>query len=104
MKTEKLNQQDLSIIPEIPLRILDSIIVANMVPQAQADRFGRVVVQDNGRMKPMSTLASEILRRMSERDYYEAKVGDSIVRLSPEQTLISMMQMGHLWFEVPLSN
>ncbi len=90
------------IVPEIPLRILDSVIVANMVPQAQADRFGRVVVQDNGRMKPMSTLASEILRRISERDYYEAKVGDSIVRLSPEQTLISMMQMGQLWFEVPM--
>jgi cytochrome c-type biogenesis protein CcsB len=88
--------------PEIPLRLLDSIIVANMVPVAQAEKFGRVVVQDNGRMKPMATMASEILRKLSERDYYEAKVGDSIVRLTPEQTIISMMQMGQLWFEVPI--
>ncbi len=90
------------IAPVIPLKFLDSVIVANMVPQAQADKFGRVVVQDNGRMKPMATLASEILRRLSERDYYEAVVNDSVVRLSPEQTIISMMQMGQLWFEVPV--
>ncbi|AZQ44387.1 cytochrome c biogenesis protein CcsA [Nonlabens ponticola] len=88
--------------PEIPRRLLDSIIVLNLVPEAQAERFGRVVVQDEGRMKPMSTLASEILRRVSERDYYEAQVGDSIVKLTPEQTIISMMQLGQLWYEVPL--
>ncbi|KQC33624.1 cytochrome C biogenesis protein [Nonlabens sp. YIK11] len=102
MKAEQAAPATPQVLPEIPLRVLDSIIVANMVPKAQADRFGRVVVQDNGRMKPIATLASEVLRRMSERDYYEAKVGDSTVRLSPEQTLISMMQMGQLWFEVPI--
>jgi cytochrome c-type biogenesis protein CcsB len=85
----------------IPKKLADSIIVANMVPLAQAERFGRVVVQDNGRMKPMSTMASEILRRLSERDYYEAEVADSIVRLTPEQTMLSMMQFGQLWFDVP---
>jgi cytochrome c-type biogenesis protein CcsB len=88
--------------PPIPLRLADSIIVANMVPLVQAESFGRVVVQDDGRMKPMSTLASEILRRLSERDYYEAKVGDSIVRLTPEQTIISMIQFRDLWYDVPV--
>lgn len=86
----------------IPKKLADSIIVGNMFPIAQAERFGRVVVQDNGRMKPMSTLASEILRRLSERDYYEAEVNDSIVRLTPEQTILSMMQFGQLWFDVPM--
>ena len=89
-------------LPPIPVKLADSIIVANMVPLAQAERFGRMVVQDNGRMKPMSTLSSEILRRLSERDYYEAKVGDSVVRLTPEQTMISMIQNRDLWFDVPL--
>ncbi|WP_124981520.1 cytochrome c biogenesis protein [Nonlabens xiamenensis] len=88
--------------PPIPRAFADSIIVANMVPLAQAEQFGRVVVQDEGRMKPMSTLSSEILRRLSERDYYEAKVGDSVVQLTPEQTIISMMQFRDLWFDVPL--
>ncbi|ARN76775.1 cytochrome C biogenesis protein [Nonlabens spongiae] len=86
----------------IPKKLADSIIVANMVPIAQAERFGRVVVQDNGRMKPMSTLASEILRRLSEHDYYEAEVNDSIVKLTPEQTMLSMMQFGQMWFDVPV--
>jgi len=45
--------------PPIPVRLADSIIVANMAPLAQAERFGKVVVQDDGRMKPLSTLASE---------------------------------------------
>ncbi|WP_438969023.1 cytochrome c biogenesis protein CcsA [Nonlabens sp.] len=86
----------------IPVKLADSIIVANMIPLPQAERFGRVVVQDEGRMKPISTLASEVLRRISERDYYEAKVGDSIVRLTPEQTMLSMIQFRDLWFDVPL--
>ncbi len=106
--SDNLNREMDSIIPApeklapIPVKLADSIIVANMFPTAQAERFGRIVVQDNGRMKPMSTLASEILRRLSERDYYEARVnGDSIVRLTPEQTLLSMMQFGQLWFDIP---
>ncbi|MEE2802737.1 MAG: cytochrome c biogenesis protein CcsA [Bacteroidota bacterium] len=88
--------------PVIPKQKLDSIIVANMVPEKQAEMFGRLVAQDDGRMKPISTLSSEILRRLSEKEYYEAEVGDSIVKLTPEQTLLSMMQLGQLWFEVPI--
>lgn len=89
-------------IPKIPLRVLDSAIVANMVPESQANRFGKVIVQDNGRMKPVSTLASELLRKISERDYYEAVVDGKKIRLSPEQTLLSMVQMKSLWFHVPI--
>lgn len=89
-------------LPPIPVQLADSIIVANMVPLPQAERFGRVVVQDEGRMKPMSTLASEVLRRLSERDYYEAKVRDSVVRLTPEQTILSMLQFRDMWFDIPI--
>ncbi len=103
------NQQDVSpaveepvFIPKIPLRVLDSAIVANMVPESQANRFGKVIVQDNGRMKPVSTIASELLRKISERDYYEAVVNGKKIRLTPEQTLLSMVQMKSLWFHVPI--
>jgi cytochrome c-type biogenesis protein CcsB len=89
-------------VPQFALRVLDSAIVANMVPVAQAARFGRVVVQDNGRMKPVSTIASELLRKISERDYYEAVVDGKKIRLTPEQTLLSMVQMKSLWFHVPI--
>lgn len=85
-----------------PKEVLDSIFVANIIPQEQAAKFGRVVIQDNGRMKPANTLASELLRKLSQREYYEAKVGDSIVKMTPDQTLLSMMQFGRLWYEAPI--
>ncbi len=91
------------IIPEMPVEYLDSVIVANMVPEAQADKFARLIVQDdNGRMKPMGTLASEALRKLYKQTYYEAKVGDSVVRLNPTQTMLSIIQLRQLWFDVPL--
>lgn len=100
--TENKEQEEKVKINETSLARLDSIIVANMIPQEEAAKFGKVIIQDNGRMKPASTLASEFLRKVSEREYYEARVGDSVVRLSPEQTLLSMMQFGNLWYEVPI--
>jgi hypothetical protein len=90
------------IIPEMSVEFLDSVIVANIVPQAQADRFAKLVVQDEGRMKPMGTLASEALRKLYKKTYYEARVGDSIVKLSPTQTILSIIQLRQLWFDVPL--
>lgn len=80
---------------------VDSLLVANVVPQDVAARFGELVVQDNGRMKPISTLASEVLRRIHEKEYFEAKVSaDSVVRMSPEQVMLSMIQMPRVWWEV----
>jgi len=82
---------------------VDSLIVANAVPVEVAEKFGTLVVQDNGRMKPMSTLASEVLRRIHEKDYYEAKVSpDSTVRLTSEQVILSMIQVPQVWWEVEL--
>lgn len=82
--------------------VLDSIFVANLIPQKEAAKFGKVVIQDNGRMKPASTLASEFLRKVSEREYYPAVVDGKEIKLTPEQTMLSMMQFGRLWYEVPL--
>ncbi len=106
--TEPAAQEEVAVsegpvfIPQIPLKVLDSAIVANMVPLSQAESFGRVIVQDNGRMKTMNSLASELLRKMSERDYYEAVVDGEKIKLTPEQTLLSMVQMKSLWFHVPI--
>ncbi|MDP5078787.1 MAG: cytochrome c biogenesis protein CcsA, partial [Nonlabens sp.] len=106
--TEPAAQEEVAVsegpvfIPQIPLKVLDSAIVANMIPLSQAERFGRVIVQDNGRMKTMNSLASELLRKMSERDYYEAVVDGEKIKLTPEQTLLSMVQMKSLWFHVPI--
>ncbi|MBL4663641.1 MAG: cytochrome c biogenesis protein CcsA [Flavobacteriaceae bacterium] len=73
---------------------IDSIVVANTIDKVHAERFGRLVVQDNGRMKPINTFASEILRKISGED----KFGD----LNANQVFLSMTEIPQLWFEVPI--
>ncbi|MFK7750325.1 MAG: cytochrome c biogenesis protein CcsA [Kordia sp.] len=70
---------------------MDSIIVANAVPQEHADKFARLVIQDgNGRMKPAHTFARELLRKLSKTDTYKG--------LSAEQVLLSMIQYPQMWY------
>ncbi len=84
--------------PPSPLLVktqIDSILSAHKVPQPHALAFGKLVVQDqNGRMKPLNTFASELLRKLSKRNSYND--------LTADQTLISIMQFPELWYNVPL--
>ena len=53
------------------LEVIDSILKKNIVPKEQADKFGKIVVQDlSGRMMPANTFASEFLRKLSKKDTY----------------------------------
>lgn len=70
---------------------IDSIIFANLVPKAHADKFGRLVIQDDGRMKPANTYAQELVRKLSKSNTYN----DSI---SANQVLLSMIQYPKLWY------
>lgn len=74
--------------------LIDSIIVANAVSKAHADKFGHLLIQDNGRMKPINTFASELLRKVSRSDHYAG--------LDADQVFISMSEYPRLWVEVPL--
>ncbi len=73
---------------------VDSLVVASSISKEHAAKFGRLVVQDNGRMKPMNTFASELLRKVSGKDQYGA--------LDANQVFLSMMEIPPLWYEVPL--
>src|SRR5690606_24187319 len=43
---------------------IDSVLRANITPKEHADKFGHMVIQDySGRMMPMDTYASEVLRK-----------------------------------------
>ena len=69
---------------------VDSLILATAVPIEQAEKFGHLVIQDDGgRMKPINTFSSELLRKLSFRDQYKG--------LSPDQVLLSMMMQPRLW-------
>ena len=73
---------------------LDSIIKANVVSKEHAARFSKVVIHDDGRMKPVNTYASELLRKISRRNSYEG--------LDANQVFMSMTEFPRVWLEVPL--
>jgi cytochrome c-type biogenesis protein CcsB len=74
---------------------LDSILQASLVPREQAAKFGKLVIQDDGgRMKPINTFSSELLRKLRFKDSFEG--------LSSDQVLLSMMMNPALWYNLDL--
>ncbi len=80
---------------EPSLKQVDSIIQKYKVPEIQAVKFGRLIIQDaGGRMKPINTFSSELLRKVSKSDSYKG--------LNSDQVFMSMTQFPTVWFEIPL--
>ncbi len=74
---------------------IDSILGANVTPKAHADEFGHLVIQDlSGRMMPVNTYASEMLRKLSKYDTYGA--------FDANQVFLSMQESPMLWYNVPI--
>ena len=79
--------------PEI--EIIDSILSKNIASKKQADKFGRLVIQDlGGRMMPMNTYSSELIRKLSKKDHYN--------EFDANQVFLSMQESPLLWYSVPL--
>ena len=69
---------------------LDSILSANITPVEESNRFGELVIQDSdGRMKPVNTYASELLRKLSKKDTYND--------YEANQVFLSMQESPQLW-------
>ena len=65
------------------------------VSQEHADNFGKMVIQDQGgRMKPINTFSSELLRKVSKSDTYEG--------MDSDQVFLSMTQFPQYWYNVPI--
>ncbi|WP_142783255.1 cytochrome c biogenesis protein CcsA [Changchengzhania lutea] len=74
---------------------IDSILLANVAPKAHADEFGKLVIQDmGGRMMPVNTYASEMLRKLSKSDTY--------TDLNANQVFLSIQESPLLWYNVPI--
>ncbi len=70
---------------------VDSLIKASIVAKEHADKFGKLVIQDEGgRMKPINTFSSELLRKLSLKDTY--------LDFSSDQVLLSMMMNPAVWY------
>jgi len=74
---------------------IDSILKRNIVDKEQADKFSKIVIQDlGGRMMPINTYASELLRKLSKKDHYN--------EFDANQVFLSMQESPLLWYNVPL--
>ncbi|GGZ71156.1 cytochrome c biogenesis protein [Algibacter mikhailovii] len=88
---------------ESPPSITIETIEQLTIDEQHADMFGRLMVQDlDGRIKPMNTLASEFLRKLSRKPYFKfTKDGESI-RLSANQAFLAMQSASNIWQYIPL--
>ncbi len=65
------------------------------VSEEHATEFGKMVIQDQGgRMKPINTFSSELLRKVSKSDTYNG--------MNSDQAFISMTQFPQYWYTVPI--
>ncbi|SDL33062.1 cytochrome c biogenesis protein [Kriegella aquimaris] len=70
---------------------IDSLLQATIVSKEHANKFGKLVVQDEGgRMKPIHTFSSELLRKLSLKDKFNDMDGD--------QVFLSMMMSPAVWY------
>lgn len=73
---------------------IDSVIKVNAIDPVHAEDFASLVIQDaGGRMKPVNTFASELLRKVSKSDTYKG--------LDANQVMLSIMENPFLWYNVP---
>lgn len=79
-----------------PLKIqIDSVLRENITPRDHAEKFAELVIQDySGRMMPMHTYASEMLRKISKSDVYE--------EFNATQIFLSIQESPMLWYNVPI--
>lgn len=76
---------------------IDSLLVKTTVSQEHADLFGTIIIQDaGGRMKPINTFSSELLRKVSKSDHFRG--------MDSDQVMLSITQFPQLWYHVPIIN
>ena len=74
---------------------IDSILKRYLVPENEAAKFGRLIIQDDGgRMKPINTFSSELLRKVSKSDTYK--------EMNSDQVFLSITQFPQVWYEIPI--
>jgi cytochrome c-type biogenesis protein CcsB len=72
---------------------IDSVLQNTLVNEEHAKAFGELVIQDDGgRMKPVHTFTSELLRKLYK--------GNSYNNMNANQVMLSMMQSPAAWYNV----
>ncbi len=70
---------------------VDSVLKTTVVSKEHAEKFGKLVVQDEqGRMKPINTFSSELLRKLSLKNKFNG--------MNSDQVFLSMMLHPAAWY------
>ncbi|AUS07334.1 cytochrome C biogenesis protein [Tamlana carrageenivorans] len=85
--------------PEINIQTIKQL----EVDEQHAEMFGRLMVQDlDGRIKPMNTLASEFLRKLTRKPYFKFSQHGESISLSANQAFLAMQSASNIWQYIPL--
>ena len=83
--------------------MVERAIKSQHIDKQHADLFGRLLVQDlDGRIKPINTLASEFLRKISRKSKFTYPFPDKNMQLDANQTFLAMHMLPQVWQRVPL--
>lgn len=78
---------------------IDSVLLTQKVDKSHAALFGSLMIQDlDGRIKPLNTLASEFLRKVSRKNYYKGEQQ----KLDANQVFLAIHIDPGKWYELPL--
>ena len=74
---------------------IDSLLQTHQVDKEHAEKFSKLIIQDaGGRMKPLHTFASQLLRKVSKKNMYRG--------LDANQVFLSIQQNPRFWFNTPI--
>jgi len=66
-----------------------------VIDKAHSEEFGKLLVlTTSGRLKPVNTMSSELLRKIARKNSYEG--------MTPDQIILGMMAFPQVWNEVPI--
>lgn len=78
-------------------QVTDSVktnAISRIIPTEHAEKFGSLAIQYRGRVAPLNTLSSELLRKIHKKEKYK--------KFSSDQFLLSLLAMPQEWLEEPL--
>ncbi len=82
---------------------ISELVAHQVIEKQHAALFGRLMVQDlDGRIKPINTLASEFLRKVSRKPYFKFKSDGEEVRLDANQVFLAMHVSPGAWQQIPI--
>lgn len=87
----------------VPKISIETLVQSQQINEQQAELFGRLLVQDlDGRIKPINTLASECIRKVSRKAYFKYPSNKKTLKLNVNQVFLGMHMAPQVWQRIPI--